>query len=276
MAAITAEAVKNLRETTGLPMMECKQALTECNGDFDAAKEWLRKKHKGKLEDRSDRATGEGRIGVYVAPDRKTGALVELQCETAPVAKTDQFVDLANAFARKAAEGSSASPDLVALRNDPAMDKQFIEVYGKLRETMNLKQARRVTGAYVTCYVHHDGKSAVMLALDAAPSAESIAEDLCMHAVFARPVAVEKHAVPATDTDKVRKEAREAATAEGKPANIVDKIAEGRVAAYLKEKVLMEQDHARADVYGKKTVREVLHGAGVKAVSDMVLMRVGA
>lgn len=272
MAAITAEAVKNLRETTGLPMMECKQALTECNGDFDAAKEWLRKKHKGKLEDRSDRATGEGRIGVYISSDRRTGALVELQCETAPVAKTDLFIDLANAFARTCAGGIT---DLTALRSDPEMDRRFIETYGKLRETMNLRQARRVTGAYVASYVHHDGKSAVMLALNAVPTSESVADDLCMHAVFARPIAIEKEAVPVSELQKVREQAREAALAEGKPANIVDKIAEGRVAAYLKEKVLMEQEHARADVYGRKTVREVLKAAGVSAVTDMVLMRVG-
>lgn len=275
MAAITAELVKNLRETTGLPMMECKQALSENNGDFEAAKEWLRKKHKGKLEDRSDRATGEGRIAFFLSPDRKIGAIIELQCETAPVAKNELFVNLANAFAAKTATGSSPTPDVAALRADPALDKMFVETYGKLRETMNLRQARRVAGGCIATYIHHDGKTGVMIAMNAAPSADSVASDLCMHAAFAKPIAIEKDAVPAAEVQKIRELAKEAALAEGKPAAIVEKIAEGRVAAYLKEKVLMEQEHARADVYGKKTVRDVLKEAGVTAVTDMVLMRVG-
>lgn len=275
MAAITAELVKQLRETTGLPMMECKQALSENNGDFESAKEWLRKKHKGKLEDRSDRATGEGRIGIYISPDRKSGGIVELQCETAPVAKNELFIELANTFARKASQASSATPDVAALRADPEMDKKFVETFGKLRETMNLRQARRVKGECLTHYVHHDGKSGVMIALNAVPKSDAVAADLCMHAVFAKPIAIEKDAVPADEVEKVRALAKETAQAEGKPPQIVEKIAEGRVAAYLKEKVLMEQEHARADVYGKKTVREVLREAGVTVVTDLVLMRVG-
>ena len=106
MSAITAQMVKDLRGKTDLPMMECKQALSECNGDVEAAMKWLRMKHKGKLAERTDRATGEGRVAVYIDDAGTTGGIVEIQCETAPVAKNEIFVDLASAFARADAPAS--------------------------------------------------------------------------------------------------------------------------------------------------------------------------
>jgi len=276
MSTITASAVKQLREVTGLPYMECKQALMECNGDFEQAKEWLRKRHKGKLEERAGRETGEGRIGVYVSPDRRTGALVELQCETAPVAKNEVFVALADAFAKKVAEGPVEKPDPAGIRNDPSLDALFVETYGKLRETMNLIRCHRVQGEFVASYVHHDGKTGVLVALDAAPKSETVAADLCMHAAFAQPLAIDANGIPAAEIEKVRQQGREAAKDEGKPDAIVEKIVEGRVKAFVGEKALMEQLHARSDVYGKKTVRQVLADAGVSAVVGLAYMKVGA
>ena len=163
MASVTPQMVKDLREKTDLPMMECKQALSECDGSIEAAIDWLRRKHKGKLAERAGRATGEGRIGVYLDAARKVGAIVELQCETAPVAKNELFVALANAFAKKTADGSERTPEPAKLRSDPQLDAMFTDVYGKMRESMNLAHCRRVTGAYLSSYVHHDGKSGVML-----------------------------------------------------------------------------------------------------------------
>jgi len=256
-------------------MMECKHALTESDGDFDKAKDWLRKRHRGKLEERAGRQTGEGRIGIYIDEARKIGGVIELCCETAPVAKNELFVNLANAFARKVAQGSEESPDPAAIRDDPEIDALFVETYGKLRETMNFVQCRRVTGEYVASYVHHDGKTGVMLALDAVPGSDAVAADLCMHAAFTQPLAIEKDGVPAEEVEKVRSYAREAALAEGKPENIVEKIIQGKVNAFFGEKVLMEQLHARNDVYGKKKVRQVLADAGVSAVTGLTVMKVG-
>jgi len=267
--------VKDLRETTGLPMMECKQALMENNGDLEAAKDWLRKKHKGKMAERAGRETGEGRIGVFIDGTRKVGAMVELRCETAPVAVNEVFIDLANAMAKKVASGREAAPHPDTIRNAPEIESRFTEVYGKMRETMNLIRCRRVIGEFVTSYVHHDGKTGVLLALDAAPSSESVAADLCMHTAFAKPLAIDRSAIPAADVEKVRSLAREVAVAEGKPEQIVDKIVAGQVNAFYAQKALMEQLHARSDVYGKKTVGEVLKAAGVSAVVDMVIMVVG-
>lgn len=276
MAEISAKMVKDLREKTDLPMMECKQALAETQGDFEAAVEWLRKKYKGKLAERAGRTTGEGRIGIYVTPDRKRGALIELQCETAPVAKHEMFIDLANAFAKKVAEGASPSPNPADLRAIPELDAKYTEVFGKMRETMNLTQCRQVKGEYVAGYVHHDGRSATMVALNAAPKHEkNVAADLCMHALFTSPAAVSRNDVSADQVEKVRNEAREVAKAEGKPEGVIEKIADGKVNAFYAERVLMEQLHVKTDDYGKAKVCDVLKQAGVTGVTELVIMRVG-
>lgn len=276
MAAISAQMVKDLREKTDLPMMECKQALTECSGDMEAAVEWLRKKYKGKMADRSGRSTGEGRIAIHINEARTCGGIIELQCETAPVAHNEMFIDLANAFARKVAEGTETTPDTEKLRHDPKMDAMFTDVFGRLRETMNLARCRRMTGGYLASYVHHDGKSGLLLALDKEPKSEKrIGADLCMHALFTNPVAIDRNSVPREQVEKVRQEAREVALGEGKKAEIVEKIAEGKVNAFYGERVLMEQLHVKTDDYGKQKVCDVLKSAGVHAVTDMVLMRVG-
>ncbi len=277
MAAITAQMVKDLRERTDLPMMECKQALTECDGDAGSALDWLRKKHKGKLAERAGKATGEGRIGAYVDTARMVGALVDLQCETAPVAKNELFVNLANAFAKKASDGSTNTPDPQALRNDPNLDSQFTDVFGKMREAMNLGKCRRMTGNYLAFYVHHDGKSGIMLALDAPPKSDkNIGADLCMHTLFTNPLAIDRASVPTAEVDKVRTQAKEIALSEGKKPEIIEKIAEGKVNAFFAERVLMEQCHVKTDDYGKNAkIVDVLKAAGVTRVTDVVIMRVG-
>ena len=276
MAQISAKLVKDLREKTDLPMMECKQALHECDGDLTQAVEWLRKKHKGKLADRADRATGEGRIAVYINESRTVGGIVELQCETAPVAKNEMFISLAEAFARKVAQESTPAPNPEEIRNDPEMDQKFTDVFGRLRESMKLASCRRVEGASLWSYVHHDGKSGVLLALDATPASDkAIGPDLCMHALFSKPLAIDRSAVPADQIEKVRAQAREIATAEGKPPQIVEKIADGKVNAFFAERVLLEQLHVKTDDYGKQKVGDVLKGAGVNAVTDMVILQVG-
>jgi elongation factor Ts len=277
MAEITAKMVKDLRERTDLPMMECKQALTEVSGDVDAALEWLRKKHKGKMSERSDRATGEGRIGVYIGDDRRSGAIIELQCETAPVAKNELFVELANAIAKVVHSGNEKEPKPEAILKHPGVDVRYTDTYGKMRETMNLARCRCVSGGFLASYVHHDGKSGVLLALDAQPKSDkNVAADLCMHALFTNPVATDRSGVPADAVERVRTEARELANAEGKPEQIVEKIVNGKVEAFYAERVLMEQLHVKTDDYGKAKVGDILKQAGVSAVTDLVVYKVGA
>lgn len=254
-------------------MMECKQALSENDGEIEAAKAWLQKRHKGKMADRAGKATGEGRIAVCI--NGGVGGIVELQCETAPVAKNELFVALADAFAEAAARSDSATPDPDALRNAPELDAKFTEAFGQLREAMKLTRARRVAGTYLTSYVHHDGKSGVLIALDAVPSSDNIGPDLCMHATFARPIAIDRDGVPEDQVERVRSQAREIAESEGKKPEIIEKIVAGKVNAFFGERTLMEQLHARSDVYGKKKIRDVLASAGVGAVTDLAFMKIG-
>ena len=279
MAEITAAQVKALREETGLPMMECKTALSEAGGDKEEAIELLTKKYKGKMEARAGRETGEGRIAVYIDQSGTTGGMVELRCETAPVAKNAVFVELANKLARQVAEQGEAEPAPDAILASPSVTdpgkaaaEVVTDVYGKLRETMNLARCRRVTGNHLTSYVHHDGKSGVLIALDAAPTDENAGLDLCHHATFSRPLAVERDGVPTETVEKHRQQSREIALGEGKPEKIIDKIVEGKVKAFYAQNVLMEQEHVKVS---KTKVRDVLKAAGVNAVTDLAFMQVG-
>jgi len=280
MAQITAAQVKALRDETGLPMMECKAALTEAGGDKDQAVELLTKKHKGKMEARSDRETGEGRIAVYINEDATIGGIIEFRCESAPVAKNELFTGLADKIARQVAEQSeqNADPEVIlgsTLADEPGktISDLVTEVYGKLRETMKLIACRRVTGNYLTSYIHHDGKTGVLIALDAKPSDDNTAVDLCHHVAFSKPLAITRESIPAETVEKVRRQARDIAEGEGKPANIIDKIVEGKVNAFYADHSLMEQEHVKVS---KTKVQKVLQDAGVKEVTDLALLQVGA
>ncbi|MCH7808593.1 MAG: translation elongation factor Ts [Planctomycetes bacterium] len=276
MASVTAQMVKELRGRTDLPMMECKQALTESGGELEPALEWLRKRHKGKLAERSDKATGEGRIGVYIDESRKVGALVELQCETAPVARNELFTALALAFAKKVAGGTQASPDPEVIRQDPVLEEMFTDVFGKMRENMKLARCRRVEGEYLASYIHHDGKSGILLALDCEPKSDKpVAADLCMHTIFTDPLAIDRSGVSEEEVEKIRKRARELAKEEGKPEQIIEKIVTGKVNAFYAERVLMEQIHVKTDEYAKTKIRDVLKQAEVNAVTGFVILRIG-
>jgi elongation factor Ts len=153
------------------------------------------------------------------------------------------------------------------------LSEAMADVYGRLRETMNLVACRRVQAPYLTSYVHHDGKSGVLIGLDAKPTEENVGLDLCHHATFTKPLAIDRDGIPAELIDKVRKQAREIALSEGKPEKIIDKIVEGKANAFCSEKALMEQEHVKVT---KTKVRKVLQGAGVNAVTDLVFMKVGA
>ena len=280
MAEITAASVKALRDRTGLPMMECKKALAESGGDEAAAIELLNRKYKGKMEERSDRETSEGRIGVYISDDRKTGAMVELRCETTPVAKNELFVNLVTAIAKVVASQSEPEPTpetILASKVDSGgtVNDAMVEAYSKLQETMNLVRCRWVRGECLTHYVHHDGKSGVMLALDAAPSPEAVAVDLAQHAMFTKPLAITREGLAPEAIEKVRETARKVAEDEDKPANIIERIIPGKVNAFCAQNALMEQEHVKPD-YEKKRVKDVLKSAGVSGVTDMGIMVVGA
>ncbi len=279
MGQITAAVVKALRDRTGLPMMECKKALTEAGGGEAAAIELLNRKYKGKMEERADRETGEGRIGVYVSDDRKTGGIIELRCETAPVAKTDIYADLVMTIAKAVASQSEKEPvpdTILATRTDAGttVNDALVDAYSKLQETMNLIRCHRITGEYLAHYVHHDGKSGILLALDAVPSPEAVGVDLAQHTMFTKPLAITREGLPAEALEKVRETARAVAKDEGKPEQIIERIVQGKVNAFCAANALMEQEHVKPD-YDKKRVRDALKAAGVSAVTDLEVMAIG-
>lgn len=277
MAGINAKQVMALRAKTDLPMMDCKKALTETDGDEAAAIELLRKKMKGKLETKAERETSEGRISIYISEDGKTGGITELLCETTPVAKNEVFVSLANQTAKRAAGIESPTPDAVLASqadNGGTIKEAVEDVFGKLRENMKLRRCDRLTGEYLTSYVHHDGKTGVLIALDAKPTKETTAKNLAFHAVFSKPLAISRDSIPADKIEKVRAKARADAIEQGKNEEITAKIVEGKVNAFCGENALMEQEHVVPDE-DKKRVKDSLAAAGVGAVTGLVLYELG-
>ena len=280
MGTITAAQVKSLREETGLPMMECKTALTEAKGDTEEAKAILQKKYKGKMETRAANVTGEGRVAIYISADRRNGAIVDLRCETVPVANTDRFVELSDTLVRSVAAQDDPRPTPETALGFASVDHdgrtlgdEIADTFGLIRENMKLQGARRMSGPYLCGYVHHDDKSGVLIVLDAAPNPESIATDLCHHVTFANPMAISREDIPCEAIDKVRKLAREIAESENKPAHIIEMIVEGKVQAFCAGNALMDQEHVKVS---KTKVREVLRSGGVNAVMDLTLFKIGA
>jgi len=280
MAEVTAAQVMALRKKTDLPMMDCKAALLESGGDETAALEVLHKKYKGKFDTKAERETTEGLVTVYVDPSRKLAGMVELRCETVQVAKTETFQALAQTLAKLVAAQSEAEPSpqsimAATLPDDPSktVKDYFGEVFGKLGENMVLARCRRVSGEFVAEYCHYTGKVASVVALDAAPSPESVGRDLCQHVAFAKPMAVVREDIPADHKERVKAEARQDAIEQGKPEKIVDKIAEGKLGAWCAQQCLTEQEHVKVS---KTAVGKVLKNAGVEKVTDMAFFELGA
>ena len=265
---ITAAQVNELRQRTSRPMMECKQALVAAGGDLAKAEEDLRK--KGGVA-KSDRATGEGRIAAYIDPQKQVGALVELLCESAPVAKSDLFVALANDVARQVALEGAASPEALLAQKfvgDPSktIQDRFGEVIGLIREAMKPGRMTRLSGQ-LGSYVHHDGSVGVLLQVEGTSPEPQLLRDVCMHITASRPSAVRREDVPA---DVVAKE-MEIAKAQiandpknaGKPANIIEMIAAGKLKTFFAESVLVEQPFVKDS---SKSVGDLLKAAGVTVV----------
>lgn len=245
MPEITAALVRQLREETGLPMMDCKQALTETGGDINAAKDLMRMKGLKLQEGRGGRETSFGRFGIYAGVANKTGAIVELKCESAPVAGSPEFVQLANDMAKQLATGPGAKT-ADELLDQPSPSKSGMtlrqvkdDMFNRIREVFNVGRLARIDG---TCggYSHNSGTVSGVL-VEVEGGTDEAAKDVSMHIAAMRPLAVNKEEVDPAVVDKERQILREQALKEGKPANIVDKMVEGRLKNFFAEKVLLEQ-----------------------------------
>lgn len=266
MAEITAAAVKTLREMTGLPMMECKKALTEAGGDPEKAVELLRKAGQKTAEKQAGRKTSSGRIAVYTDMDAGVGAIVELKCESAPVATNEEFIALANDMVRQLATGpGAATPAELLAQPSPGkpgktLKEQFEELYNRIRENFQFERMSRID-APCGGYAHHNGAVGVVIEVEG--GTPELAKDICMHIAAMRPTVLSKDDLDAAVVAKEREILAEAARQEGKPENIIDKMVEGRLKNYYATYCLEDQVFVKAED-GKSTVAEAAKKGGMK------------
>jgi elongation factor Ts len=263
---ITAASVNELRKRTDMPMMECKSALQEAGGDMNKAVEILRGRNSKMRDKRALNETAEGRIAIQIDPATQAAAILEMRCESAPVAKSDHFIALANDLAKRIAQ--TAPKSLEEFTASPAVVERINEVIGLIRENMKPQRFWRLAGDLFGEYVHHDGSVGVLLQVKGAKADPALLRDVCAHIAALTPPYIRVEAVPADIVAREKEFARQqaAARSEGKPANIIDKIAEGLLKTWFSENVLLEQPMANAVKYEKKTVGQLLKAAGLDVV----------
>ncbi len=271
MAAITASMVAELRAKTDAPMMECKKALTEADGDMAKAEELLRVKLGTKAGKAASRVTAEGVIAAYVSGD--TGAMIEVNCETDFVTKNEMFLAMAQAAAKLAAEKNPA--DVAALgalayEQDgfgPTLEDVRVGLVGKIGENMSFRRFVRKSGGALASYLH-GGRIGVLVEYT---GDETAAKDVAMHVAAMKPVSLSSADVPADLIEKERSVATAKAAESGKPADIAAKMIEGSVQKYLKEVSLFNQPFVKND---KQSVEQMLKEKGT-TVTGFTLYVVG-
>ncbi len=243
--AITAQDVNKLRQMTGAGMMDCKKALTEADGDFDKAVELLRKKGQKVSASRADRETSEGVVFAKTNDAGTEGALIAFTCETDFVAKNDEFIQLGNQIAELAfAEKPANIEDLNGMSlGDLTVGEKIVELTGKIGEKLEVKAFEILTGEAVVPYIHSNGKLGVMVSLSNVngTSVVEAGKDVAMQIAAMNPVAVDKDGVDPAIVEKEIEIGKEQARAEGKPENIIEKIAMGKLNKFYKENTLLSQ-----------------------------------
>ncbi len=284
MGQITASMVKELRERTQLPMMECKKALTEADGDIEKAEEILRKSGALAAEKKAGRETAEGRVATAISSCGKKGVIVEIRCETAPVANTDDFIRMCKTIAEHLANIETLPETTEALMEQPLHSdssktiKDIInDVINKIRENMQIVRFQRLEGGMFGTYEHHNGQVASIVQLECEDSAadseqvKELARDLCMHITAINPMALSREDMPAdvveTEKEIIKKQTEE--QAKGKPENIIEKIMQGKLNKWFNERVLLEQPFVKED---KKTVKQVIEECS-KAVGQPIKVK---
>lgn len=271
MAEITAGMVKDLREATGLGMMDCKKALVETNGDFKAAEELLRIKSGAKASKAASRIAAEGLVSAFISADGKVGALVEVNCETDFMAKNDDFMAFASNVAQAVAQNNPS--DAVALSSAALAGGGSVEdarksLIMKLGENVSMRRfVRYSTAGKVVAYLHG---SKIGVLLDISGGDDALGKDLAMHIAASKPICVSKDQVSQELLDTERKVYTAQAAESGKPANIVEKMVDGRIAKYLAEVTLLGQPFVKdTDILVEKLLST--HGVKVNAFQMFVV-----
>ena len=272
MAEITAGMVKELREKTDAPMMECKKALTEAAGDMEKAEEILRVKLGNKASKAASRVAAEGVVAIYISVDQKLGAIVEVNCETDFVAKNDDFLVLTSKLAELVALKSPA--DVTAL-SALTIDGSSVEdarkaLVGKIGENLSIRRFVRVAAkGNLVSYLHGGAKIGSLV--DITGGDVTLAKDVAMHIAAAKPKSLDASGVPAADIAKERAVAEGKAAESGKPPEIVAKMVDGSIAKYLKEVSLLSQPFVKDD---KQTIEQLMKSKKA-AVNGFTLYVVG-
>jgi elongation factor Ts len=261
---ISASDVNKLRQQTGAGMMDCKKALTETNGDFEAAIDYLRKKGAKVAASRQDRESNEGVVIARTSEDGKRGVIIELNCETDFVAKNAEFIAFANQIANVAVENKPA--DLAALTQlqvDTDVDRVTIaeaitEKTGKIGEKIGVSKYEIVEGEKVIAYIHGNFRLGVLVGLSVdVAGAEEAGKDVAMQIAAMNPVAIDKDGVDATTIQRELEIAKEQIRAEGKPEEMVEKIAAGKLNKFYKDSTLLNQEFVKDS---SKNVAQFLSG----------------
>lgn len=272
MAVITAAMVKELRVKTDAPMMECKKALTEADGNMEQAEEILRVKLGNKATKAASRITADGVVAIYIDEPDKIGAIVELNSETDFVAKNADFIAFANDIAKLVAENKPA--DVAALSalplNGSTVDEVRKGLIGKIGENISIRRFQIIEGkGKLSTYIHGGAKIGVIV--DVVGGNDEVAHDVAMHIAASKPKALDKDGVDQNLIETERRVAIEKARENGKPEHLIEKIAEGSVNKFLKEVTLLSQPFVKDD---SKSVGELLKSNGA-TVSAFALFVVG-
>ncbi len=264
--AISAKDVKRLRDMTGVGMMDCKKALEEAGGDFDLAVEILRKQGQKVAAKRADREANEGLITTAISDDGKTAALVEVNCETDFVARNSEFEDYANAVAELVLREKPADMDAfleLEFSDGRTMADSLTDMTGKIGEKIDVRRFAVVeakSGKLVS-YIHPGARLGVLVEVSGNGNVDEVGVDVAMQAAALNPVATRREEVPQDIQKQELDIAREAALNEGKPENIVDRIAQGKLERYFKDNVLLEQPFVKD---ASVSVKEMVSKAGVE------------
>lgn len=274
MAAITASMVAELRAKTDAPMMECKKALTEADGDMAKAEEILRVKLGNKASKAAARVTAEGIVGTYISADGKLAAIVEVNCETDFVAKNDDFLAFTKAVAELIA---TQNPADVAALSALSLQGSTVEavrtaLVGKIGENMSIRRFERIEAkGQVAAYIHGGAKIGVLV--DLVGGEEALAKDIAMHIAASKPKSLDASGVDASLIETERRVAIEKAKEAGKPEAMIEKIAEGTVQKFLKDVTLLGQVFVKAED-GKQTIEQLLKAKSA-SVAGFTLYIVG-
>ncbi len=276
--AISAADVNKLRQMTGSGMMDCKKALTEAGGDFEAAIDILRKAGQKVAAKRADNDTNEGSVLIAISADGTNGKLVALACETEPVSKVPDFTDLANALLASAVANNVADKDALlasTLADGRVAQEAMIELTGKIGEKITIAGYENVTAEKVVSYVHSNNKIGVLVAFTNTQGfdVQEVGRDIAMQITAMKPVALDKGDVDSVTIEREIEIGRDQARQEGKPEAMLDKIAAGRLEKFYKESTLLNQQFVKdGSINIKQLLEQTQKGLTISSFKRIALV----